>query len=148
MEVKNFKSIVFAGQQFTQQTSPVTEGNVTTYKFVGAVEGNAVYGSANLNSITIQVESHGDTAQQGDKVTVTVPASMIPLRYYEIEEYEGTITKHNYTDAYPLRVFYTVGVKDNVLNALDEPSTVAGLEDYIAANSAGDNDVEFYSNAF
>ena len=148
MEVKNFKSIVFAGEQFTQQTSPVTEGNVTTYKFVGSVEGNAVYGSANLNSITIQVESYGDAAQQGDKVTVTVPASMIPLRYYEIEEYEGTIIKHDYTDAYPLRVFYTVGVKDNVLNALDEPSTVEGLEDYIAANGAGDNDVEFYSNTF
>lgn len=148
MEVKNFKSIVFAGQQFTQQTSPVTEGNVTTYKFAGSVEGNAVYGSVNLSSITIQVESHDDTAQQGDKVTVTVPASMIPLRYYEIEEYEGTIIKHNYTDAYPLRVFYTVGVKDDVLNALDEPSTVEGLEDYIAANGAGDNDVEFYSNAF
>lgn len=148
MEVKNFKSIVFAGEQFTQQASPVTEGNVTTYTFVGSVEGNAVYGSANLNSITIQVESYGDAAQQGDKVTVTVPASMIPLRYYEIEEYEGTITKHEYTDAYPLRVFYTVGVKDDVLNALDEPSTVEGLEEYIAANGSGDNDVEFYSNAF
>lgn len=148
MEVKNFKSIVFAGQKFTQQTSPVTEGNVTTYKFVGSVEGNAVYGPANLSSITIQVESYGDTAQQGDKVTVTVPASMIPLRYYDIEEYEGTITKHEYTDAYPLRVFYTVGVKDDVLNALDEPSTVEGLENYIKANASGDNDVDFYSNAF
>lgn len=118
-EVKNFKSIVFAGQEFTQVSStPSDDGTSTTYTFEGRVdngtgEGIVYPGEHNLSDIEITV-THGTTTQQGDTVTVRIPSTMIPMRLYTAESntVDGeTTTETSVLPAYPIRVYYTVGMK-------------------------------------
>lgn len=124
-EVKNFKSIVFAGQEFTQVSStPSDDGTSTTYTFEGRVdngtgEGIVYPGEHNLSDIEITV-THGTTTQQGDTVTVRIPSTMIPMRLYTAESntVDGeTTTETSVLPAYPIRVYYTVGMKANLVDA-------------------------------
>ena len=124
-EVKNFKSIVFAGQEFTQVSStPSDDGTSTTYNFEGRVdngtgEGIVYPGEHNLSDIEITV-THGTTTQQGDTVTVRIPSTMIPMRLYTAESntVDGeTTTETSVLPAYPIRVYYTVGMKANLVDA-------------------------------
>lgn len=58
--MKNFKSIIFAGQEFTRVSStPSQDGTETTYTFTGTVdngsaEGEVYPGSHNLSDIKIR----------------------------------------------------------------------------------------------
>ena len=151
MEVKNFKSIVYAGQKFDFTGEPTTsEDGLTTYTFTGSVGSNGVYNGGDLSEISITVK-HRTDEKTGDLVAVTVPANLIPLRHYTVtEDVNGKVTS-SYTDAYPLRVFYTVGVKDEVLKSLDNPSD--DLKKYIRQQTGQEDisqitEVPFYTNAF
>ena len=155
-EVKNFKSIVFAGEEFTQVSATDSEdGSTTTYVFQGTVDnGNAdgvVYpGSHNLSDIKITV-THG-TTQQGDTVTVRIPSTMLPMRLYTAESntVDGeTTTTTSVLPAYPIRVYYTVGLKDGLVDAegnLDASQIDGG---YIESHTdAETGNVYFYSNDY
>lgn len=155
-EVKNFKSIVFAGEEFTQVSATDSEdGSTTTYVFQGTVDnGNAdgvVYpGSHNLSDIKITV-THG-TTQQGDTVTVRIPSTMLPMRLYTAESntVDGeTTTTTSVLPAYPIRVYYTVGLKDGLVDAegnLDASQIDGG---YIESHTdAETGNVYFYSNNY
>lgn len=155
-EVKNFKSIVFAGEEFTQASATDSEdGSTTTYVFQGTVDnGNAdgvVYpGSHNLSDIEITV-THG-TTQQGDTVTVRIPSTMLPMRLYTAESntVDGeTTTTTSVLPAYPIRVYYTVGLKDGLVDAegnLDASQIDGG---YIESHTdAETGNVYFYSNDY
>lgn len=155
-EVKNFKSIVFAGEEFTQVSADTSEdGSTTTYVFQGTVDnGNAdgvVYpGSHNLSDIKITV-THG-TTQQGDTVTVRIPSTMLPMRLYTAESntVDGeTTTTTSVLPAYPIRVYYTVGLKDGLVDAegnLDASQIDGG---YIESHTdAETGNVYFYSNDY
>lgn len=155
-EVKNFKSIVFAGEEFTQVFADTSEdGSTTTYVFQGTVDnGNAdgvVYpGSHNLSDIKITV-THG-TTQQGDTVTVRIPSTMLPMRLYTAESntVDGeTTTTTSVLPAYPIRVYYTVGLKDGLVDAegnLDASQIDGG---YIESHTdAETGNVYFYSNNY
>ena len=155
-EVKNFKSIVFAGEEFTQVSATDSEdGSTTTYVFQGTVDnGNAdgvVYpGSHNLSDIKITV-THGATAQQGDTVTVRIPSTMLPMRLYTAESNtvdDETTTTTDVLPAYPIRVYYTVGLKDELFNIegnLDASKIDGG---YIESHTDADGNVYFYSNDY
>ncbi len=150
-EVKNFKSIVFAGEEFTQVSHTDSEdGSTTTYVFQGTVDnGNAdgvVYpGSHNLSDIKITV-THG-TTQQGDTVTVRIPSTMLPMRLYTVDG--ETTTTTSVLPAYPIRVYYTVGLKDGLVDAegnLDASQIDGG---YIESHTdAETGNVYFYSNNY
>lgn len=154
-EVKNFKSIVFAGEEFTQVSDNTSEdGSTTTYVFEGSVdngndEGVVYPGSHNLSDIEITV-THG-TTQQGDTVTVKIPSTMLPMRLYTAESntVDGeTTTTTNVLPAYPIRVYYTVGLKDGLVDAegnLDASQIDGG---YIESHTDADGNVYFYSNDY
>ena len=136
MEVKDFKSVVYAGQKFNQVSSTDNDDGTVTYTFTGATEGNHVYTAGDLSDIEITVRKDA-TEKNGDVVTVRIPASLIPLRYYQAEVNEDKVTTDfTEADAYPIRVFYTVGVKDEVLKALDAPDKIEGLSEHIANGEA------------
>lgn len=87
------------------------------------------------------------TPRQGDKVTVKVPASLIPLREYKIDKAKGTFEVADIDAVKPLRVTYASSVKDVVRDNLFTPANVAGLTDYIDANRDHDaNTVSFLAN--
>ena len=137
MKVDSFTTIVFAKQLF-QNPVKSTSGNVDTYTFSGEA-GNVLYPSGNLSSIVITVTKSDDLAT-GDLVEVKVPAALIPLRHFKIDESAGT---GSVDMTFPIRVFFESSVKDNVKSALANPD--ATLAAYIEANTTGDG-VAFYAN--
>ena len=137
MKVDSFTTIVFAKQLF-QHPVKLTSGNVDTYTFLGEA-GNVLYPSGNLSSIVITVTKSDDLAT-GDFVEVKIPASLIPLRHFQIDESAGT---GNVDMTFPIRVFFESSVKEDVESALANPD--ATLAAYIEANTTGDC-VAFYAN--
>lgn len=134
MQVDDFTSVVYNGETFTNLAKS-TKGNVDTYSFTGA--------AANL-VITVQRAEKGKP-QSGDIVTVKIPASLIPLRHFKIND--GVLTVD---DAEPVQVSYTSSVKKDALDNLFTPKNVKGLEDYIKSNTTtaenGSKTVNFYAN--
>lgn len=137
MKVDSFKTVVFAKQLFEKPVKS-TSGNVDTYTFSGEA-GNVLYPSGNLSSIIITV-TKSDNLATGDLVEVKVPAALIPLRHFKIDESAGT---GSVDMTFPIRVFFESSVKDNVKSALANPDEA--LAAYVEANTIGDG-VAFYAN--
>ena len=141
MEVKDIKSIIYGGEQFTQKSSS-TDGNTTTYTFEGAKIESPVYGELDVSSIIITVTKDGDG---NETLTVKIPAAAIPLRVNTVDiDENGAITNTN-NNAYPARILYTVGAREGV-----DLDTLKGVsDDYISANMTEDGQkVNFYSNKY
>ena len=137
MKVDSFTTIVFAKQLF-QNPAKTTSGNVDTYTFSG-IAGSVLYPSGNLNSIVITV-TRSDNLATGDLVEVKIPAALIPLRHFQIDESAGT---GSVDLTFPIRVFFESSVKEGVESALANPD--ATLATYVEKNTT-DNGVAFYAN--
>lgn len=135
-------TVVYGDRKFTS-TDKTTAGNVDTYHFVGTVAGNTVYGSADLSDLTVTVE-HGGNLAAGDVVTVQIPASLLPMRNYDVDTDAKTMSV---TNAYPIRLFYGVSVKEEAEKAIEQ-----GFGDIYDAivdtNKTDDGKVAFYSNLY
>lgn len=132
------------GDQIYTSTSKSTEGYTDTYHFSGEVEGNEIYGAANLSDLVVTVE-HGTDLATGDKVTVTLPASLLPMRHYDVDTDNNTMTV---SQAYPVRLFYGVSLKADAKTALSDPTSEAYAA--IVSSQASDDgtSIDFYSNSF
>lgn len=119
---------------------------VYTYHFSGTVEGNEVYHEANLADFSVVV-THYDDPAMGDQVTVTIPASLIPMRNYDVNTDNNTMTV---SEAYPVRLFYGVSIKADVQAVLDDPTSDPELySEVVKANASADGQtLDFYSNAY
>lgn len=140
MKVDSFKSIVFARRVFSAPDVS-TSGNVDTYTFHGTA-GNVLYPTGDLADIVIRVE-RSDDARTGDKVTVSIPASLIPLRHFNIDEDAGT---GDVTLTFPIRVFYGSSLKEEAIDLLANPDEA--MADYIASHTDEDGKVYFLANAY
>lgn len=141
MEVKDIKSIIYGGEQFTQKSSS-TDGNTTTYTFEGATIESPVYGELDVSSIEISVTKDDNG---NETLTVKIPAAAIPLRVNTVDiDENGAVTNTN-NNAYPARILYTVGVRDEV-----DLDTLQGVsDDYISSHLTEDGQkVNFYSNKY
>lgn len=132
------------GDQIYTSESKSTQGNVDTYHFNGAVDGNEIYGPANLSDLVVTVEHSTDLAT-GDKVTVTLPASLLPMRHYDVDTDAGTMTV---SQAYPVRLFYGVSLKAEAMTALGDPTSEAYANIIASQKSADGTSIDFYSNSF
>ncbi len=130
------------GDQVYNSTSKSTSGNVDTYHFEGTVGGNAVYGEADLADLTVEV-THSTDLATGDVLKVTIPASLIPMRNYNVDTDNGTM---DVSPAYPVRLFYGVSLKADAEKALEDTTS----DDYkaIIESQATDGTIDFYSNDF
>ena len=120
----------------------------TEWTFSGTVnEGNGVNTAypkgADLSEIKVTVNKSGELAT-GDTITVKIPASLIPMRNYDVDTDNGTMTV---SDTYPVRLFYGVSVKDGVIDALNNPQD-ANHDAVLARASADGKTIDFYSNNF
>lgn len=138
MQVDAFKAIVVNNRVFSDVTKTSTD-TADTYTFAGTTELNGK--TASLDNIVITVTKSSDMAV-GDKVQVKVPAGLIPLRNFNVNETAGTMTVN---DTYPLRVFFTSSIKPDALALVANPDEA--MAKYIAANTE-DGKVNFYANAF
>lgn len=140
MKVDSFESIVFARQVFSNPDIS-TSDNVDTYTFHGTA-GNVLYPTGDLADVIIRVE-RSDDARTGDKVTVSIPASLIPLRHFNIDEDAGT---GDVTLTFPIRVFYGSSLKEEAIDLLANPDEA--MADYIASHTDEDGKVYFLANAY
>ena len=138
MQVDAFKAIVVNNHVFSDVTKNTTD-TADTYTFAGMTELNGK--TASLGNIVITVTKSSDVAT-GDKVQVKVPAGLIPLRNFNVNETAGTMTV---SDTYPLRVFFTSSIKPDALALVANPDEA--MAKYIAANTENGK-VNFYANAF
>ena len=138
MQVDAFKAIVVNNHVFSDVTKTTTD-TADTYTFAGTTEMNGK--TASLGNIVITVTKSSDVAT-GDKVQVKVPAGLIPLRNFNVNETAGTMTVG---DTYPLRVFFTSSIKPDALALVANPDEA--MAKYIADNTK-DGKVNFYANAF
>ena len=133
MQVDNFTEVEYNGTTFVDPVKSTT-GNVDAYVFAGE--------AANL-VITVQRAAAGGP-QQGDIVEVKIPASLIPLRNFDVDETKGTLTVN---DVDPIRVKYASSVKAIARENLFTPDEA--LKKYIDENAIdeqGSKSVAFYAN--
>lgn len=135
MQVDSFTEAVINGTPFTKTDKTVNkETNTDTYEFTGKAK-----------DLLITVQRAGDdNPQKGDVVTVSIPASLIPLSHFKTVD-----GKLSVDSAQPIRVKYTSSVKSTALDNLFTPEKVTGLKDYIENNTTvanGAKTVSFYAN--
>ena len=153
MQVKGFEAVAFAGGVYkkTKITTSTDENGKTvdTYTFTDKYTGpvsNAYPDKANLRDILITV-THG-SGSAGDTVQVKIPASMLPLRYYQVTTDKDNKSTLAVTDTQPISVIYSVGLKDDARSQITSGKiTDDALASYVAANTE-DGKVSFYSNKF
>lgn len=139
MQVDDVNAIVYGGKKFTKTSA----SNETDYYFEGSIEDNPVYDSTNLSNIKIHVTKGQDGV--GDTITVQIPASLIPLRYFDIDEENNMSVE----EAYPIRLFYSASLKDEVEDSLLNGTADETLKTYINAHKSDDGkQAYFYSNQF
>ena len=138
MQVDAFKAIVVNNHVFSDVAKTSTD-TADTYTFEGTTELNGK--TASLGNIVITVTKSSDVAT-GDKVQVKVPAGLILLRNFNVNETAGTMTV---SDTYPLRVFFTSSIKPDALALVANPDEA--MAKYIVANTENGK-VNFYANAF
>ena len=136
MQVDSFKAIALNGQTFENPTK-TTAGNVDTYTFDGTVAMGDK--SVSLGNVVITVTKSHDLAA-GDKVQVKVPAALIPLRSYNVDQKSMTMTV---SDTKPINVVYTSSLKPGVESLLANPDDA--MSEYLQANSQ-EGKASFYSN--
>lgn len=136
MQVDGFKAIALNGRTFENPTK-TTAGNVDTYTFDGTV--NMDGKDVSLGNVVITVTKSDDLAA-GDKVQVKVPAALIPLRSYNVNQDSMTMTV---SDTKPINVVYTSSLKPGVESLLANPD--AAMSEYLQANSQ-EGKASFYSN--
>ena len=135
MQVDSFTEVAINGAPFTETDKTVNkETNTDTYEFTGKAK-----------DLLITVQRAGDdNPQKGDVVTVSIPASLIPLSHFKTVD-----GKLSVDSAQPIRVKYTSSVKSTALDNLFTPEKVTGLKDYIENNTTvanGAKTVNFYAN--
>lgn len=136
MQVDSFKAIALNGQTFENPTKTTT-GNVDTYTFDGTVAMGDK--SVSLGNVVITVTKSTDLAV-GDKVQVKVPAALIPLRSYNVDQKSMTMTV---SDTKPINVVYASSLKPGVESLLTNPDDA--MSEYLQANSQ-EGKASFYSN--
>lgn len=136
MQVDSFTGAEYNGKTYGAATKS-TDGNIDTYTFDGE-----------LAHLVITVDrADENTPQRGDIVTVKVPASLIPLRRFTVDESAGTFVVDSTEAISPIRVAYASSVKAIARKNLFTPNNVPGLQDYINEHKDADsNTVSFYAN--
>lgn len=136
MQVDSFTGAEYNGKTYGAAIKS-TDGNIDTYTFDGE-----------LAHLVITVDrADENNPQRGDIVTVKVPASLIPLRRFTVDESAGTFVVDSTDAISPIRVAYASSVKAIARKNLFTPNNVPGLRDYINEHKDADsNTVSFYAN--
>lgn len=135
MQVDSFTEVVINGTPFTKVSKTFNkETNTDTYEFDGKAK-----------DLLITVQRAGDdNPQKGDIVTVSIPASLIPLSHFKTVD-----GKLSVDSVKPIQVKYASSVKKVALDNLFTPEKVTGLKDYIEHDTTvvdGAKTVNFYAN--
>lgn len=139
MEVKKVKSIIYNGKEF-KVSGPQTNENITTYTGIGTIQDPITNENIDLNNVSIKIINDNNL----QSLEVKIPAAAIPLKIDKVDiDSNGKITTETLVNPEPIRIVYSVGLKDGV-NQLNGVSS-----EYIQKHIDKEtNQVQFYSNRF
>lgn len=139
MKVDKVKAILWGNTLYRDPTNN-GDGSYTFYETVYS----PAYGEQNLSSISIKV-----TENEGKQtLTIEIPAALIPLRVNTLTMKDGTVEANESNGIYPMRLFYTVGMKDGVIDENGKVNPQAVTQEYLDKNTNPDGTVNFYSNLY
>lgn len=138
LKVDGFKTVIFGDRVFENPTK-TTSGNIDTYTFSGSVD-TPIYPKGDIKNIRITV-TRSEEANVGDKVQVKVPAALIPVRYFNINNTTGDMS---FNETHPIRIIFGSSVKAYAIDSLAKPDEK--LATYIAGHSDDAGNVEFFAN--
>lgn len=169
MEIKDFKALTIFGNKYdvafdtsTQEFNEETEELLKTsfYKVTGSnlTVIHPVFGTkVNLaDEITIKIEetykaevdgsNYVKTSVSQQTLRVAVSENALPCIYYKVDDKDGSImlTKQ---DEKPLRLYYTVGLLEEIIDISGAIDLSKISADYIEKNTV-DGKVRFYSNRY
>lgn len=139
MKVDKVKAILWGNTLYRDPTNN-GDGSYTFYETVYS----PAYGEQNLSSISIKVTENG----RKQTLTVEIPAALIPLRVNTLTMKDGTVEANESNGIYPMRLFYTVGMKDGVIDENGKVNPQAVTQEYLDKNTNPDGTVNFYSNLY
>ncbi len=153
MEVKDLKSIIYAGEMYTVKSVSKSGSNddyVETYTFEGEA-GNEVYGIHDLSYIIIEVATTvNEVGVKTQTLTTKIPAGLIPIRINTVKlDVDGNVTEHTNNGAYPIRILYTVGLQE-VVKGDGYVDTSKLSPEYLADTTKVNEDgsINFFSNLY
>lgn len=151
MEVKDISGLLFGNTQFKQRNTDTTNNEVRYYfsSENGATSVDSpIYSDQNINNIIVTLSTDPTTGNQ--TLTVQIPASLIPLRVNTVEvNADGqTVETHTTNNVYPLRLVYSVGLKEGVVGKDNKINENVVRPEYIDSNKLSDGTVAFYSNLY
>ena len=126
MEVKDIKSIIYNGKEY-KVAYDSTAGIATCTG--NCMIKHPVYGKADLKKVLINTTFD---VQGKQIIEIKVPAAMIPLIINKIEiDPDKNIVSHTQSQATPIRVVYSVGLKEEI----DREKFNGISEDYLYGNT-------------
>ncbi len=143
MEVKDVKALLYGGKEYLSKNVS-TSGSTATYSFEGTIT-SEVYGEQSIGLIQIKVTTEADGQQT---LTVKIPAAAIPMQVNNVVlNGDGSVKSNTGKDAFPLRVLYTVGMREDVQkDGIVSAEKISG--DYTETHSNEDGTLNFYSNLY
>ena len=175
MEVKEFKAVTLFGKIYSVSKSleapvitdavnggTVTRTKVTKYIVESDTVTNEVAGvtydisealKITVTDIyTVKLNENGvyeRTSPVKQEVRATIPSTALPLIYDKVVNNDGEITyETNRGEVVPLRLYYTVDMVDEILDANGNVITDLLSEDYLAKNTNPDGTVNFYAGQY
>lgn len=159
MEVKNVKGLTLFGNFYQVQQKEVSaDGKTTTYKFEETHLNHPSYVNPvtiDLSQILVQVTEDNKGFQT---MTIGVPEGAIPLRLETVTLKDSNVEsyKSNSDTPYslPLRVLYSVGLKDSIKvdttgdGKVDTVDLGKISDEYKKNNRNSDGTINFYSNLY
>lgn len=149
MEVKDISGLLFGNTKFTvSESEEIDQGIRYYFSSNGATSVDSpIYSDQNINNIIVTVS----TDQTGTQtLTVQIPASLIPLRVNTVEvNADGqTVETHTTNNVYPLRLVYSVRLREGVIGDDGRVNEDVVSPDYINGHKLDDGSVAFYSNFY
>lgn len=143
MELKDVKGLVIGSHFFEGKYDKDT--NSITLDTTKDVFENNIYGKQNVGNLQITLSEKEDK----QVLTVKIPASLIPIVHDIVElDVDGEILDHKEDTMYPMRLVYSVGLKDHVLQS-DGNIDYSNVSDaYIEKHTDKEGNILFYSNYY
>ena len=140
----NTMTLMFADTPYT--ANPNADGTSWTLPDQVITTNGAYPDGGNLSTIGISVSK--GTGSTGDTVTVTIPASLIPMRNYFVDSDTNEMTV---SPTYPIRLFYGVSLDHDAVDAVLADPTSDEYKAFVEKYGNGTADaaatsVDFISN--
>ncbi len=141
MELKDVKGLVIGDTFFKGSYDKKTNSVTLNGKFE-----NNVYGEQDLKNLQITISKDENGRQV---LTMKIPASLIPIVHDIVElDASGAVKNQTEETMYPMRLVYSVGLQEGIIDKNGNVDYTELSEDYINKHLDSKGNIVFYSNYY